>query len=80
MQPVLDWISEGYKLPLLSIPLPQYQPNQKSALTEQEFVSTAIHELFLNRCAHKMCERPHVCSPLSVVTNADGKKRLVVNL
>ena len=35
---------------------------------------------FLNRCVHKVSARPHICSPLSVVTNADGKKRLVVNL
>ena len=26
-QPVLNWIGEGYKLPLLSVPPPQYQPN-----------------------------------------------------
>ena len=76
-QPVLDWISEGYKLPLLSVPPPRYQPNQKSTLTEYEFVSAAIQELLSNRCVHKVSESP---SPLSVVTNAEGKKRLVVNL
>ena len=80
MQPVLDWIGEGYKLPLFSVPPPRYQPNQKSALTGQEFVSALIQELLLNCCIHKVRERPHICSPLSVVTNADGKKRLVVYL
>ena len=75
-QPVLDWISEGYKLPLLSVPPPQYQPNQKSTLTEHEFVSAAIQELLSNRCVHKVSERLHICSPLSVVTNAEGKKSI----
>ena len=79
-QPVLDWINEGYKLPLLSVPPPRYQPNQKSAVTDHEFVSAAIKELLMNRCAHKVSVRLPICNPLSVVTNADRKKRLVVNL
>ena len=79
-QPVLDWINEGYKLPLLSVPPPRYQPNQKSALTDHEFVSAAIKELLMNHCAHKVSVRLPICNPLSVVTNADRKKRLVVNL
>jgi len=29
-QPVLEWISKGYKLPLLSLPPPYFQRNQKS--------------------------------------------------
>ena len=77
-QPVLEWISEGYKLPLLSAPPPHSQPNQRSAISEPDFVSAAVKELLESRCIHKVNERPHICSPLSVVTNAEGKKRLVV--
>ena len=79
-QPVLEWISVGYKLPLLSVPTPHCRPNQRSALAEHDFVSAAVNELLANRCIQKVSKVPHICSPLSVVTNAEGKKRLVVNL
>ena len=79
-EPIIDSISNGYKLPLLSGP-PQYiKPNQKSALDNAEFVETSLVDLLSNRCVLKVAEMPHVCSPLSVVSNRVGKKRLVLNL
>jgi len=42
---ILEYISEGYKLPLLSIP-PQYaRGNQKSALLNVAFVLSTIVDL-----------------------------------
>ena len=79
-QPVLDLLAEGYKLPLLSIPPPHVQPNQSSSTNERDFVSTAINQLLELRCIRKVSVKPHICSPLFVVTNTEGKKRLVVNL
>ena len=79
-QPVLELLDEGHKLPLLSIPPPHVQPNQSSFTKERDFVSTAINQLLELRCIHKVGVKPHICSPLSVVTNTEGKKRLVVNL
>ena len=78
--PVLDWIRVGYKLPLLTEPGAYHRANAKSALINSEFVTKAITELEENRCIRKVKERPQVCSPLSVVANSKGKKRLVLDL
>ena len=55
-------------------------PNQQSALDHNEFVSQALEELEQNQCIVKTQDPPHVCSPLSVVSNRQGKLRLVLNL
>ena len=55
-------------------------PNQASAITNREFVIQAISELVQNRCVVKVPRQPHICSPLSVVSNSMGKQRLVINL
>ena len=47
--PVLECIREGYKLPMLSLLGVYYKGNHKSALDNDEFVSTAIEELVQNR-------------------------------
>ena len=56
-QPVLELIDKGYKLPLLSVLPPHSQSNQRSAIMEMEFVSTAVKQLLANRCIHKVSER-----------------------
>ena len=33
-----------------------------------------------NRCVQIVRQKPHICSPLSVVSNSAGKLRLVLNL
>jgi len=77
---VLECISEGYRLPLLSIS-PQYaRGNQRSALLNDSFVLSAITDLLANRCVQRVSYKRHICSPLSVVANSAGKLRLVVNL
>ena len=78
--PVLESIKVGYKLPLLSVPRLYYRSNAKSALDNAEFVTVSILEMLENRCIRTVDDRPHVCSPLLVVTNREGKKRLVLNL
>ena len=40
----------------------------------------AVENLVKNRCVLRVSERPHICSPLSVVSNSVGKLRLVLNL
>ena len=79
-QPVIEWVTEGYKLPFLSLPPPYFRKNQKSAHLNALFVSSAIGELLDNRCIQKVANKPHVCSPLSVVASSTGKLRLVLNL
>ena len=77
---VLEWIQIGYKLPLQYLPDPYSQSNHTSALSHHSFVTEAVSQLLINRCVRKVDEKPYVCSPLSVVQNAEGKLRLVLNL
>ena len=77
---IISCIREGYKLPLCSLPKPYIRPNQASAITNREFVTQAISELVQNCCVVKVPRQPHICSPLSVVSNSMGKQRLVINL
>ena len=77
---IVDCIKTGYKLPLKTTPDAYCRPNQKSALQNKEFVSQALVELELNRCIEHVPQKPHICSPLSVVSNSSGKQRLVINL
>ena len=75
-----DCIQNGYKLSLFSEPPPHRLSNSASALKYKDFVSQAVAELLCNGCVKKLESAPHVCSPLSVVVNAKGKKCLVINL
>eukprot|EP00731_Ephydatia_muelleri_P002572 Em0001g2572a len=59
---------------------PYLRPNQHSAHAEAEFVDCAVAELVAEGYVKKVEQKPNVCSPLSVVANGVGKKRLVVNL
>lgn len=77
---IINCIKDGYKLPFRSMPKPYIRPNQASAIANREFVTQAISELVQNRCVVKVSTQPHVCSPLSVVSNTMGKQRLVINL
>ena len=78
--PIIECIKDGYKLPLLAIPAPFSGPNQKSALERAKFVTSTLSELQVDRCIHKVSDKPRICSPLSVVRNSEGKERLVLNL
>ena len=78
--PVIDWIQEGYKMPLVRVPTQFSQANHKSALEHSEFVTEAINELLKYHCIREVPNQPHVYSPLSVVCNEKGKRRLVINL
>ena len=78
--PILDCIENGYRLPLKFIPPPHCQSNHKSTVVHHSFVADAVENLVKNRCALRVSGRPHVCSPLSVVSNSAGKLSLVLNL
>ena len=78
--PILDCIDSGYCLPLKFIPSPHCQPNHKSTMAHLSFVTDAIKNLVTNRCVLRVRKKPHICSPLSVVSNSTGKLWLVLNL
>ena len=66
--------------PFYNEPAPYSRPNQKSVLVERDFVNGAVADLLAGGYIEVAPEVPHVCSPLSAITNQAGKKRLVVNL
>jgi len=74
---VIDWIQNGYRLPLQFMPTPSEQGNHKSTL---DFVTESVQELLNNRSVREVTTKPTICSPLSVVANHSGKYRLVLNL
>ena len=43
--PVREWVTEGYKLPFLSMPQPYFRVNQRSAHENAVFVSSVISDL-----------------------------------
>ena len=77
---ILDTVQHSYVMPLHEEPTEFFRPNQASALRNAEFVGKAIEELQTDGRVEEVTEKPHVCSPLSVVENSVGKKRLVLNL
>ena len=80
-QSVIDVIKSGYVLPLKTMPPPPLvQKNQLSTIAHAEFICDSVCDLIASDCIRKVRSLPHICSPLSVVENSTGKKRLVVNL
>ena len=77
---VLTIISEGYKLPLIQEPPKFRRANDESTFENVQFVTDAVAELLDAHCIDKTHALPHICSPLLVVKNSSGKKRLVINL
>ena len=77
---IIRVIEDGYILPLLLVPNAYKADNQRSARENNEFVTKEVSKLVNNGCVRAFVAQPFVCRPLSVVINAKGKKRLVVNL
>ena len=62
------------------MPTPFEQDNHKSTVVHFDFVMNSVRELARNRCVREAEGKPSACSPLSVVSNHEGKHRLVLNL
>lgn len=77
---VKEIVQSGYRLPFLHYPVPMSMRNHRSALENDEFVYSAIEELVSASCVVECKDCPTVCSPLMVVHNARGKRRLVIDL
>ena len=74
---VRDTIEYGYSLPFDSIPPPSYEPNNKSARDDMQFVRKEVKRLSDLGCIEKVENRPRCVLPLSSVFSK--KKRLVVD-
>ena len=77
---VKEIVSQGYRIPFIRLPDPVCYRNHRSAIEHADFVQEAIQELVDLACVTQCPKCPVVCSPLSVVVNAHGKKRLVLDL
>ena len=74
-------LENGYKVPIDESLLPDsyYEPNNKSARDEPEFVKAEVTKLLERGCIVKCKEKPRFCNPLTVAAK-NGKKRLVLDL
>ena len=77
---IISTIEGGYVLPLKSEPTPHVHGNHQPACKNSLFIQESLSELCTTGCAVEVSARPIICSPLSVVENSSGKKRLVINL
>ncbi len=80
---VLDWVLHG--LPLRWGPKgrptrPYFGKNHKSALEHQQFTDEQVAKLVQTSTVQEVAERPFFVSPLGVVVQASGKKRLILDL
>ena len=73
-------IAHGYCLPFQSTPVCISLNNNKSALKFKDFVEEAIEELLLTSRVVEKFNPPYVVNPLSVSVQANGKKRLILDL
>ena len=66
---VLQTISEGYRLIFINDvpPPPSYLPNNKSALSQKNFLFSELIRLEQLGCIRKVSSRPHIVNPCSVV-------------
>ena len=77
---ILSVIRDGYKIPFISTPPPHHSKNNSFALKELGFVTEAISELLSDNRAEEIFSPPDIINPLSVSVQANGKKRLILDL
>ena len=77
---VLDVIENGFTIPFYTLPPNMVLKNNRSALSNVEFVEEAISDLLMRGLAVKCDYLPHCVNPLSVSVQSCGKKRLILDL
>ena len=77
---ILNVIERGYLLPFVSFPEPAVFKNNRSSLSHAEFVEEAIRDLVESGRVLQTKVSPLVVNPLSVSVQANGKKRLILDL
>ena len=77
---VLNVIERGYLSPFVSFPEPAVFKTNRSSLSHAEFVEEAIQELVQSGRFVETKVPPRVVNPWSVSVQANGKKRLVLDL
>lgn len=77
---IIDVIKHGYKIPFLETPACSFSYNNRSALSNSEFVNSSIDEMVKCQYIVETPFKPVVVNPLSVSINKSGKKRLILDL
>ena len=77
---ILNVIERGNLLPLVSFPEPAVLKNYRSFLSHVEFVEEVIQDLVESGRVVETKVPPQVVNPLSVSVQANGKKRLILDL
>ena len=77
---ILNVIERGYLLPFVSFPEPAVFKNNRSSLSHAEFVEEAIQDLVESGRVVETNVPPRVVNPFSVSVQANGKKRLILDL
>jgi hypothetical protein len=73
-------IEHGYKLPLTSMPKPEWLKNNRTARENSDFVDKEVSSLLEKGIVIELRHQPIVINALTVATNAEGKKGLVLDL
>lgn len=77
---ILTVIRDGYVIPFRVKPPSFVMRNNRSALSNSDFVESAIQDLLTKHCAYEVPFIPHNVNPLSVaINNSSGKKRLILD-
>ena len=77
---VLDTLRNGYVIPFIESPNSMHKSNNRSAVQNSDFVTSAIDDLVSSGCAVQVPFKPFIVNPLSVAIQKSGKKRLILDL
>jgi hypothetical protein len=77
---VLDWISNGVKIPFRETPCDFHLPNRSFSFGHGEFVAEELDALVKSGAIIKQNHPPKCISPIGVVPKRGGKLRLIVDL
>ena len=77
---ILCVVEEGYKLPFFSFPEHAAFKSNRSALEHAHFFESALEVLCQSGRVIWCAVPPYVINPLSVSVQANGKKRLILDL
>ena len=77
---ILSVIEEGYKLPFFAFSEPGAFKNNRLALEHAEFVESSLEVLCQSGHVIRCTVSPYVVNTLSVSVQANGKKRLILDL
>ena len=77
---ILQITDEGYMLPFIETPSDAKFSNNKFALTNSAFAQEVTEEMLLSVTTKQIETPPKVVNPLTVSTNSNSKKRLILDL